>query len=141
MKIELRPRLQADHVTSIMCAVLICESEEESKVVDQVFGSKVLDADGLIARRTVEVRLADGFREHYMHVAPDAAWIRAEVRQPEHMQSVLMVVTHDGLPCFDGHPYVELGVYNATRDRWQMSFGDRDIDVQVSAWMPEPSVP
>jgi hypothetical protein len=132
MKLELRPRLQADHVTRVMCAVLICESEAESKIIDKVFGNKVLDADGLIARRTVEVRLADGFREHYLHIAPEAPWIPVGERLPTHVHSVLMLVTNDGLASFDGHPYVEIGIYNAKRGRWQMNFGDDDVDVEVS---------
>ena len=69
MKIELRSRLGEDRIPRIG-AVLICETEAESKIVDALFGNKVQDADGLIARRQVEVRLADGFREHYLYVVP-----------------------------------------------------------------------
>lgn len=69
MRIESRTRLLDDHVTRAEGAVLICESEAESKIVDKLFGKNV-GADGLIARRQVEVRLADGFREHYLYVVP-----------------------------------------------------------------------
>jgi len=68
MRIERRTRLHADHVHRSVGAVLICESEDESKIIDELFGNKVIDDDGLIARRQVEVRLGDGFREHYLHV-------------------------------------------------------------------------
>jgi hypothetical protein len=54
-------------------AVLISESEKESTLIDELFGCKVVHPDGLIARRTVEVRLADGFREHYIFVVPEEA--------------------------------------------------------------------
>ncbi len=72
MRIELRPRLLEDHITHVDAAVLVCESEAESKIIDRLFGNKVIDDDGLIARRQVEVRLADGFREHYLYVVPPA---------------------------------------------------------------------
>lgn len=80
MKFELRPRLMTDHITRVMCAVLICESESESKMMDTLFGDQVIDDDGLIARRTVEVRLSDGYREHYMYVEPE--WTPCDLRLP-----------------------------------------------------------
>jgi gamma-glutamylcyclotransferase (GGCT)/AIG2-like uncharacterized protein YtfP len=69
VKLELRPRLLEDHVTTVMGAVLISESEAESQILDQLFGNKVGE-DGLIARRQVEVRLSDGYAEHYLYVVP-----------------------------------------------------------------------
>lgn len=70
MRIELRERPRADGKPADVGAVLICESEHESQIVDTLFGNKVLDADGLIARRQVEVRLSDGYAEHYIYVVP-----------------------------------------------------------------------
>jgi hypothetical protein len=69
MKIELRTRMLPDRST-VDSAVLISESEHESLIIDRLFGTHVIDTDGLIARRQVEVRLADGFREHYLYVVP-----------------------------------------------------------------------
>lgn len=74
MKLEVRRRLQDDHITYKLAAVLISESEDESKILDQLFGNQVLDSDGLIARRMVEVRLSDGYAEHYVHVLPDTTF-------------------------------------------------------------------
>lgn len=45
--------------------VLVCENEDESKMVDAVCGSTV-DDDGLIATTTAEVRLSDGYGPHYI---------------------------------------------------------------------------
>jgi hypothetical protein len=79
VRLELRPRLMADHVTSVLCAILVCESEDESKVLDKIFGDKVGE-DGLIGRGALECRLADGFREHYLHLGPQ--WISVDLKQP-----------------------------------------------------------
>ena len=70
MKLELRTWLLGNHITRVDGAVLICESEAESKIIDRLFGNKVIDGDGLIARRQVEVRLSDGYLEHYLYVVP-----------------------------------------------------------------------
>lgn len=44
--------------------VLIAE-EDESLLIDEVFGDQV-GAEGLIWQGTVECRLSDGFRDHYL---------------------------------------------------------------------------
>jgi ParB/RepB/Spo0J family partition protein len=71
VRIQRRKRAQPDG-TSQLGAVLISESKEESKLLDELFGTKV-DVDGLISRRVVECRVADGFREHYLYVLPPEA--------------------------------------------------------------------
>ena len=48
--------------------VLVSESEEESKIIDELFGDNIIDDDGLIGVREVECRLSDGFREHYLYI-------------------------------------------------------------------------
>ena len=45
--------------------ILVAENKEESKLFDSVFGNKV-EKDGLIAQIQGEVRLSDGFGEHYL---------------------------------------------------------------------------
>lgn len=48
--------------------VLVCESEEESQKLDLVFGNKVKDDSGLIADVFGEVRLSDGYGDHYIRL-------------------------------------------------------------------------
>lgn len=45
--------------------VILLESESESKMIDQL-GSEVKDGDGFIASGIYEIRLADGYGEHYV---------------------------------------------------------------------------
>jgi hypothetical protein len=67
-------------------------------------------------------------------------WIPVEERLPTHIHSVLMYVVSDGGALQDS-PYVEIGIYNDTRGKWQMNYGDDDIDVEVTHWMPLPELP
>jgi hypothetical protein len=46
--------------------ILIPETPEESRLIDSVLGSTVTTGDGLIARVRGEVRLSDGYGEHYI---------------------------------------------------------------------------
>lgn len=45
--------------------LVVLESEAESQMVDEAFG-KAVDDDGLIASVKGEVRLSDGYGEHYI---------------------------------------------------------------------------
>lgn len=47
--------------------LLICENEEESVILDGVFGNEV-GKDGFIASVEGEVRLSDGYAEHYIRI-------------------------------------------------------------------------
>ena len=47
--------------------VLESESEGESLLLDELFGAKVGE-DGLIANGQCEVRLSDGYGEHYVYL-------------------------------------------------------------------------
>jgi hypothetical protein len=70
MRIEQRWTMSEDHTRRILRGlVLVAESESESKMLDEAFGTEVLD-DGLIdsRERVVECRLADGYGEHYIHI-------------------------------------------------------------------------
>ncbi len=58
MKLELRFRKHHNDV------LLTCEHETESEILDTL-GNKP-DEDGLIATGTYEIRLADGYAEHYI---------------------------------------------------------------------------
>ena len=46
--------------------ILIPETREESKMIDEVLGNKVLDDDGFITEVEGEVRLSDSFGDHYI---------------------------------------------------------------------------
>lgn len=46
--------------------LLVSECEEESRMIDAMAGSQVLDGDGFIANIEGEVRLSDGYGEHYI---------------------------------------------------------------------------
>lgn len=45
--------------------IFIAETEEESEILDTVFGTAV-DENGLIGVKQCECRLADGYLEHYV---------------------------------------------------------------------------
>lgn len=65
MKPELRARQRDDH--SVYYELfLLAESEAESKLLDQVFGDRLINRDGLITQMEGDVRLADGYCEHYL---------------------------------------------------------------------------
>jgi hypothetical protein len=66
MKMELRyARDEETGQKTIRGIVLIIETHEESSMVDEAFGSDVAP-DGLIAELNGEVRLSDGYGEHYI---------------------------------------------------------------------------
>jgi len=48
-------------------AVFICETEEESEILDKVFGNKVKE-DGFISETKGQVKLSDGYGEHYVQL-------------------------------------------------------------------------
>ena len=64
-------------------------------------------------------------------------WIPVAVSLPEHAKSVLINVTEDHLDLGE-LPYVEIGMYNERQKRWQRNWGDDDIVVEVSHWIPLP---
>ena len=67
MKIEKR-----NPVGSKPFAIFIAENEEESKILDEVFGDTPSKKDfGLLGTGRAEIRLADGAYEHYVRVHPD----------------------------------------------------------------------
>lgn len=72
MKVEVRNKPDPfDRIPKPAKLVLICENEEESQMLDAVFGDMV-QPDGLIAVVDhAEVRLSDGYREHYICVERD----------------------------------------------------------------------
>lgn len=49
--------------------LFIAESEDESQIFDWAFGNQVVDSDGLIAYVVGQVRLADGYADHYVRVS------------------------------------------------------------------------
>ncbi len=62
MRIE--KRVRANNPARI---ILVAENERESKILDEVFGSEVGD-DGFISSVSGQVKLVDGFREHYIQL-------------------------------------------------------------------------
>ena len=49
--------------------ILVSENKEESELIDEVMGNKV-GKDGFIAVCVGEVRLSDGYAEHYISLEP-----------------------------------------------------------------------
>lgn len=75
MKLEPRYTMSEDHTTQLLRGIVcIAESEDESKLLDAVFGDQV-GRDGLIGKRTAEVecRLSDGYADHYLYFIAKAA--------------------------------------------------------------------
>jgi len=67
MKIEMRTFIvQRDPLVKKKQLILLPEPYE-SKVIDEIFGSRV-DAGGLIAKVFGEVKLSDGYGEHYIRL-------------------------------------------------------------------------
>ena len=62
MKLELRRTSQPEAYDLVLIA-----DEEESVLLDKAFGSRV-GVDGLIAQVAGEVRVSDGYREHYIRL-------------------------------------------------------------------------
>lgn len=65
MKLEPRYSLDENRVKYISAAILICESEAESLIIDEAFGD-IVQENGLIANINGEVRLSDGYGPHYI---------------------------------------------------------------------------
>jgi len=64
MKIQRRRRMHDDHLTYHYDILLIAETQAESRELD-CLGDQVGE-DGLIATGKFELRLADGYGEHYI---------------------------------------------------------------------------
>ena len=58
-------KLETRTFRNVKMLCLVCENELESRMVDDSLGAEVGE-DGLIARVSGEVRLADGYGEHYI---------------------------------------------------------------------------
>ena len=65
MKCELRYKKNERGAVVVRGLVLICETPEESALIDECCGDET-DEDGLIFTGTYEVRLSDGYVEHYV---------------------------------------------------------------------------
>ncbi len=64
-------------------------------------------------------------------------WRDASKELPSHIYSVVIWVV--GCPHIDFCPFLDVGIYNAERGKWQMNLGDNDLDVEVSHWFsPRP---
>jgi hypothetical protein len=70
MRIESRYQRQDHGAPTLRGLVLVAECQEESRMIDECFGNVVLDGDGLIAKVSaeVEVRLSDGYGDHYIYI-------------------------------------------------------------------------
>jgi len=67
MRVEARMALNEKRKYITRGMILVSENNEESEIIDAVFGNQVGD-DGLIRVRMAEARLADGFGEHYIYI-------------------------------------------------------------------------
>lgn len=65
MRIE--PR-QFGNGGSVKMLCLVAENENESRLLDRYLGSHVMNSSGLIAEVQGEVRLSDGYGEHYIRL-------------------------------------------------------------------------
>lgn len=65
MRLEKRRTMGSTHYV-----VLIAESEEESKILDDVFGECVKNSDGFISDVKGELCLSDGYGEHHIKLYP-----------------------------------------------------------------------
>lgn len=60
-------RIETRNTFGLRALILIPESSEESLLIDSVVGANVGE-DGLIANVEGQVRLADGYGEHYIRL-------------------------------------------------------------------------
>jgi hypothetical protein len=67
MKLELR-HTEENGRRRVRGLVCIAESAAESRMLDQVFGSKVNADDTVGIRRIAEARLSDGYGQHYVYI-------------------------------------------------------------------------
>ncbi len=65
MQVETRWKTDDGH--KVIRGLVLMPTKEESKMIDECLGSFVGE-DGLISTATVEVRLADGYGEHYLYI-------------------------------------------------------------------------
>ncbi len=63
--------------------ILLAESSEESLLLDETLG-KTVDGHGLIARVEGELRLSDGYGEHYLRLV--------ETKYPEREDLAMLVI-------------------------------------------------
>lgn len=68
MKIEPRYTIDNDGNQVTRGLVLVSESEEESLIIDEVFGKSV-DANGICGTsKTATAKLSDGYLDHYIYI-------------------------------------------------------------------------
>lgn len=68
-------------------------------------------------------------------------WMNAEESKPTPFWTVVLWVTGSEIHC--GEDYLDVGIWNDQRGKWQASIGPGYIDVEVSHWMdvvPPPGV-
>jgi hypothetical protein len=46
--------------------ILTCENKNDSEFLNWLVGNKTIDSDGLIGNVTGQIRLSDGYGEHYL---------------------------------------------------------------------------
>jgi hypothetical protein len=98
MRIEIR-RTQVHGTLVPRGLVLVAECNAESELIDEVFGNKVLDGDGLIADLSVEteVRLSDGYGDHYIYLKAPHAGQRSKDRTNHGLGAGWPASEQDGL--------------------------------------------
>lgn len=68
MKVELRNKVVDGEVVPDLL-ILSTESEDESYLIDAIFGAKPVRADGLIGNPLqAQCRLSDGYGQHYISI-------------------------------------------------------------------------
>jgi hypothetical protein len=68
MRVEVRRTFSKKGRSILRGLILLTESEEESELIDAVFGKKV-GKNGLIGIRSAEARLSDGYGDHYVYIS------------------------------------------------------------------------
>lgn len=74
MQLSPRYTTNEDGETSLHGVIFVVESPRESDLLDQLFGDKVIDSDGLIyaGDNKIECRLSDGYADHYFFIKATA---------------------------------------------------------------------
>jgi hypothetical protein len=116
MRIEIR-RTQVNGTLVPRGLVLVAECNAESELIDEVFGNKVLDGDGLIAKLSVdlEVRLSDGYGDHYIYLKAPHEGQRSQDRTDNRHGAGRAASKSDGLV----HTHYALADWNPSDDRRQ----------------------
>lgn len=70
--------------------------------------------------------------------AEPESWRNASTELPTHIHSVLVWVTKSPNHFTADGGFADVGIYNDTEKRWQISDGGDDVVVEVSHWMPVP---